>query len=362
MNSRPLRIIQVVSSAATSGAERHALTLAHELQKCGHEVHLVCPAGAQLHSEARALGLRAYPLHMRGVGYLHTARFLMRLIRSVRADVVHAHLTRATYLSWIASTLTRTPLVASVHVATHDQIYRRIATRTNRLIAVSNFVRGVLCGRGVPDSYIDVVYNGTDFADLPFPQRNGVLDEFGIAPDRQVVGLVGRVSREKGHLLAIEAMPSVLEESPNAHLLFVGRIEPSFSDEVKSAVASKGIADRVTMTGNRSDVARMFDAMAFSILPSQMEACPLVALESMARSRALIASRVGGLAEIVEDGETGLLVDLEPAAFATSMVYMLREETERRRMGDNARRVIKERYTLTQMVERVEAVYARAVS
>lgn len=307
------------------------------------------------------MGVRVYPMRMRRIGFLQTARFLMRAVREVKADVIHTHLTRSTYLGWIASTLTRVPLVASVHVETHDQVYRRVATRSNRLIAVSNFVRGVLCGRGVPDSFIDVVYNGTDFADLVYPPQDGVRDEFGIPADRQLVGLVGRVSREKGHLLAVEAMPRVVEQVPNAHLLFVGRIEPGFRDEVTSQIASKGIADRVTMTGNRGDVARMFDAMAFSILPSRMEACPLVALESMARSRALIASRVGGLTEIVEDGETGLLVDLEPAAFAESIAFMLREEAERRRMGDNARRVIKERYTLTQMVERVEAVYARAV-
>lgn len=289
-------------------------------------------------------------------------RYMLKLVRRHRFDVVHAHLTRATYLGAISGFLRGVPLVSTLHVASHDRIYRFAARRTNRLVAVSNFVRGMLHGMGVPEKYIDVVYNGTDFADFEIEPRDEVLSEFEIPSDRRVVGLVGRVCREKGHLVAVQAMQELAERHPEAHMMFVGRFDDAFEPEIRDAVAARDLGGRVTFTGNRSDVSRMFDAMDFSILPSEIEACPLVALESMARSRALVASRVGGLSELVIHEETGLLVDPSPHGLAEGMDYLLAHESERVRMGANARRLIEEKFTLHQMTERLEAVYDRAAT
>lgn len=325
-------------------------------------MHLVCPDEGNFAIEAKRLGLNAHPMRMRGSGYIRTIRYVRRLVRESKVDLIHSHLTRATYVGFLAASMTKRPCIASVHVATHDQIYKRLARKRNRLIAVSNFVRGVLHGRGIPERFIDVVYNGTDFADISYAPSGSLHDEFRIPDSRDLVGLVGRVCREKGHLLAIDALPMVLKHKPNAHLMFVGRIEPGFEAEVHDAVAENGVKDNVTFTGNRHDVARMFDGMEYSILPSQMEACPLVALESMARSKAIVASRVGGLSELIEHQETGLLIDQDPAALAEAMTFLLDHEHERNRMGSNAKRMVEERYSLSQMVERVEAVYARSLS
>jgi glycosyltransferase involved in cell wall biosynthesis len=104
----------------------------------------------------------------------------------------------------------------------------------------------------------------------------------------------------------------------------------------------------------------MFDAMSFSILPSVMEACPLVALESMARGKTLVASRVGGLSEIVVHRETGLLVDQSAEELAEGMCYMLSNHNERDRMATNGRVLVNERFSNENMLERLERIYYRA--
>lgn len=331
------------------------------LKSRGHHVEVVCPNGGWIPAELEKVGIATHPIEMKGKSTVAAHRWMLKFVHRRRFDVIHAHLTRATYLGFVSGMLRKVPLVASVHVATHDAIYKAAARRTNRLVAVSNYVRGVLHGRGVPEKHIDVVYNGTDFADFSVGPQGDVHDEFAIPQERKLIGLVGRVCAEKGHMLAVKALPEVLDRDPLAHLMFVGRFEQQFEPEIRQAVLDLRVEDRVTFTGNRNDVSRMIDAMDFSILPSSMEACPLAALEAMARSKALVASRVGGLSELVVHDETGLLVEQDPGELAHGMAYLLENDDERERMGANARRLIEEKFTMGQMVERLEAVYARAI-
>ena len=299
---------------------------------------------------------------MRGVGWFRTCGLLMRTIKEQRIDVVHTHLTRATYFGYVAGMLRRVPVVATVHIANHDQIYKRMAARRNRLVAVSNFVRGMLHGRGIKDKYIDTVYNGTDFAEFAHSEPAPVLEEFGISAKRKVVGLVGRVAKEKGHLLMIRAMKPILREHPDAHFMFVGRVEKEFEPELNDALRADGVPDRLTMTGNRHDVPRLIDAFAFSTMPSRIETFGMAAVEAMARGKAVVASRVGGLPEVVRHGQTGLLVDLRPEGLAEAVSFLLENEDERDRMGATGRRLVEEKFTVGGMVSRLENVYQSAIA
>lgn len=310
--------------------------------------------------EMAACGIITHPLDMKRAKGLHAEARMLRFVSRKKFDVVHAHLSRAAYLSWIVSVLRRVPLICTVHVETREPIYRIMAKGSNRIVAVSNFIRGILKGAGIKDDYIDVVYHGTDFGDITYHSPIDVHTEFEIPNNRQLVGLVGRVSREKGHELAVEALPEVLSEFPDLQLMFVGREVGDFPAQLKQRVESMEIANHVTFTGDRADVPRLLDAMSFSILPSMMESFSLAALESMARGRAVVASRVGGLEEVVVHNETGYLVDQTPHAFASSMAYLLQEERERDRLGLNARQRVRDMFSITQMVERLENCYRKA--
>ncbi|MBS1714405.1 MAG: glycosyltransferase family 4 protein [Armatimonadetes bacterium] len=361
MNGRSLRILQVVSSSATSGAEHHTLVLARRLAAHGHSVEVACPPIPWMLDALRQSGIPCHPLDFKEKGGLTGQAKILKIVKEGRFDLVHAHLSRATYTSFVAAGLYRIPLVSTVHVETREPIYKWIGRGRNRLVAVSNYIHGVLKGRGARADAIDVVYNGTDFADVEVEEAHEVHGEFGIPHERRLVGLVGRVAPEKGHHIALQALPNVLKTQPDTQLLFVGRTDGGFHEKLIAEAGQLGVRDHVTFTGNREDVPRLFDAMAFSVLPSVMESFGLAVIECMARGRPVVASNVGALTELVVHEETGLLVEQTPEAFSSAMELLLSRPEWCQTLGRNARMVIQEKFTVAQMVERLEAVYVKTI-
>lgn len=359
-NPSQLRILQVISSSATSGAEKHVVHLSRKLQEKGHYVKVVCPSNGWLPTVLEDSEIPFKISMMKGTGWYRTMLYLMHQARKHKIDVIHTHLTRAAYIGHAASLLSRTPVVTSVHIANNDQIYKRLARGTNRLVAVSNFVRGMLHGKGVPDKFVDTVYNGTDFTEFAPSDPAGVMDEFKIPRERRLIGLVGRVCKEKGHLEMVQAMKMVRKEHPEAHMMFVGRVEEPFAEEFDDAIKSAGIEDRVTLTGIRHDVPRLLDSLTMSTMPSHIETFGIAALEAMARSKAVVATRVGGLPEVVRHGQTGILVDVRPDEIAEAVSYLLSNDEVREQMGANGRKIVEQKFTIGEMVRQFEGVYSRA--
>jgi glycosyltransferase involved in cell wall biosynthesis len=352
----------MISSSATSGAERHVSSLSQQLILRGNTVTVVSPVGGWLPQSLRAAQIPVIESNMKGYGWLRTMGSMIGFVRRNGVQAVHTHLTRAAYIGYALGRLTRIPVITSVHIANNDQIYRRLARGRNRLVAVSNYVAGMLHGNGIPKRYISTVYNGTDFIDLPVAERGEVLQELQIPEDRRVVGLVAKVHRSKGHLELIHAIRTVREAHPDVHVLFVGRVEESFEPELNDALDRSGIREHVTMTGVRHDVPRLLDAMTLSTMPSVIETFGVAAIEAMARRKAVVATRVGALPEVVRHQQTGLLVDLRPDQIADAISYLLRHEAEREAMGEMGRTVVRQKFTLSEMVNRFEDLYREVIS
>jgi glycosyltransferase involved in cell wall biosynthesis len=288
--------------------------------------------------------------------------FLIKQVRRNKIQVVHTHLTRAAYIGHALGIVTRVPIVTSVHIANNDQIYKRLARRRNKLVAVSNFVAGMLHGRGVPDRHIETVYNGTDFLDFAPSSPEEVKAELGIPNSRRLIGLIGKVCEDKGQLEMISAMKEIRSQHAEAHVLFVGRIEETFLPQVKNAIREAKLEDRATLTGVRHDIPRILDSLTLSTLPSKMETFGVAAIEAMARSKAVVATRVGALPEVVRHQQTGLLVDLRPEQIAEAVSYLLEHDEEREEMGRTGRYLVEQKFSLDQMVRRFEAVYRETLA
>ena len=349
------------SSSATSGAERHVFSLSQGLKRRGHHVQVLTPGPGWLLDILQAEGIPVHTSFMKGSGWWRTMGYLIHEVRRSKIDVVHTHLTRSAYIGHALGLLTNVPIITSVHIANNDQIYRRLARKRNKLVAVSNFVRGMLHGKGIPERFIETVYNGTDFVDFELTRPEAVLDELGIPRQRRLVGLVGKVCRDKGQLELITAMRSIHSQHPEAHLVFVGKVEEEFRPEIDQAIIDAGLEDRVTMTGVRHDIHRMLDAFTLSTLPSHMETFGVAAIEAMARGKAVVATRVGALPEVVRHKQTGLLVDLRPTEIAEAVSYLLSNNDEREQMGRMGRHIVEQKFTLQEMAARFEGVYERAV-
>lgn len=363
LSDAQLRVLQICSSSATSGAETTCLQLSRTLSRHGHKVNAVVPNPGWLPDRLQKEGIPVRVQSMKGWGFYRLMGGLVKEARAGRIDVVHTHLTRAAYFGHSFGLLTGVPIVTSVHIANNDKIYRRLARKSNRLVAVSDFVRGMLHGRGVPESYLTTVHNGTDMLDLAPHDPREVREALGIPSDRQVVAMVGRISPEKGHPEMVRAFArGGMGQRRDAHLLLVGRFDPGYEPEFRASVRDQGLADRVTFAGERGDVAAMLDASNLAAMPSVMETFGVAAIEAMARGRAVVATRVGGLPEVVRDGRTGLLVEFDSDEIGDAVDELLADPARRTAMGEAGRDVVRAEFTLEKMARRFESVYAKALA
>jgi glycosyltransferase involved in cell wall biosynthesis len=348
-----MRIVQFITPSQIGGAEVHVLSLAARLLRRGHDVTVICPRGRDLERELRARDLPLWAPRTTGKFDPVTLIRLARRLRSWRADVLHTHLSTASLLGSLAARLAGVPAIATVHGLNSKTCFQC----ADRLIAVSQAVKQHLTAQGVPPDRIRVIYNGIDLpADVHTPQPD--LRQ-RVAPASAVVfGTVGRLGPEKGHRYLLEAAAQLSRRAglPPVHVLIVGQ---GREEAPLRALAQRlGIGDRVTFAGFQREVWPYLAIMEVFVLPSLKEGLSLSALEAMALGKPVVASRVGGTPEVVEDGETGMLVPPSDAsALAEALASLVRSPEAMERMGRAGRQRVAERFGAERMASEIEEVY-----
>jgi glycosyltransferase involved in cell wall biosynthesis len=363
---RRMNILQIVSSSRTSGAEKHVIVLSERLQKRGHQVTALCPPGGWLPERLRAAGVDVVERRMHGGQFLPAVMSVARSSRRQRYDLIHTHLTCATYLGFMAGLVNRLPVVTSVHVLTHDLVYRRLFPRKrNRIVTVSDFVRDSLVSQGIPAQGVQTIYNGTEFCadsvgEYSASFENDVLPvraELSLPPQAELIGLFARVDEFKGHPVLVESMRRIVDARPNTYFVCVGAVEPAMQKSLWERAAQDGVAERMRFTGVRDDVQRLLGAMDVVTLPSRYEMCSMSIIEAMAMGKPVVATRAGGNPELIADGETGLLIERNPDALANALISLLSNPSRRAAMGTAARKRAESQFSANVMVERIESLY-----
>ena len=216
----------------------------------------------------------------------------------------------------------------------------------------------------MPSERVQTVYNGTDFAfeePMLLPTDLGVRGELCLPTDAMLIGMFGQINSFKGSALLVEAARDILARFPRAYFVFVGSAKPAFQQELMDLAQANGVIDHLRFTGVRADVQRIMSAMDVITLPSRYEACSMAIIEAMAVGKPVVATRAGGNPELVQDGETGLLIERTPQALAGALISMLEDGQSRKRMGDAARQVAKTRFSASVMVGQIEALYNELV-
>jgi glycosyltransferase involved in cell wall biosynthesis len=177
---------------------------------------------------------------------------------------------------------------------------------------------------------------------------------------------VARLDPQKGHPYLIEAMRGVLERFPDARLVLVGAAQQGSEEYVaalREQAAGAELVGKVAFAGERQDVPRLMAAADVFVLASLWEGFGLVFAEAMGAGTPVVGTRVSGVPEVVEDGETGFLVPpRDPQALAGALIRLLGDPAERRRMGNNGYRRVRERFAAPRMVEQTLAVYQEALA
>ena len=380
-----MKILQIVSSSRISGAEKHVVVLSNRLLRRGHEVLTICPQGGWLPGQLAAASAPTWELGLRGSAGVRSFQEIKEYIVREKVDVIHSHLTAATYFGYMLGRLTGRPVVSTLHTRTNDLVYRRLMPRRgNRIITVSNFLREMLIKQGIPAWLLTTIYNGTEF----FPEETGIcageglpdifpppppIDlsgeaalpvraELNLPPNAELIGLFGHIDEQKGHFLLVESARSIVQRRPNAYFVFIGNAELRIQKNLWELAASEGIADRLRCTGIRNDVPRLMDGMDVVAVPSQIESFGMVIIEAMARSKPVIAANVGGIPELIQHNVTGLLVARQPAQLADAIVSLLEDPEKRSALGNQGRENARTRFSADIMVNNIENLYCEMLN
>lgn len=355
-----MNILKVISSSRMSGAERHMLVLAERLRQRGYEVTAVCPPGGWLPDQLRGAGVPTIEMAMHGGNVGRAVIALTRIVRDRHIELIHSHLTAATYQVSLVSRLARVPVVCSVHVPTRDLVYRRLfPRRKSRIVTVSDFIKDGLMKQGVPAQRLRTVYNGTDFCASDRAQTDPlpVHAELSLPADAELIGCFARVGEFKGHYILANALPEIVRRRPNAYVVCVGPVDSEVQKELWRIGVDQDVAERMRFTGPREDVPRLMSAMDVVTLPSRFESCSMAIIEAMAMGKAVVASRAGGNPELVCHGETGLLVERNVEALSEGLVSLLDDAGTRERMGAAARIRAQLMFSAEVMADNMSALY-----
>ena len=367
-----IRVVELLATGSSGGAQEHLYNLVTRLDRARYDVSVLALSGGPGVRRIERTGVSVCVLD--DMPDDEAVAAVAAHLLAVDADVVHNHMYRAevvgTQAAWsLAHAGRRRPfVVGTVHSSRirseeDRDLLRRLTPRMDHLIAVSRAIVRKLEDEGRVGAPISLIYNGVDLA--RYSEQSAcptLLSEYGIPAGAPIVGVVARLEPEKGHPTLLDAWPVVLDTVPNAHLLVVG--EGSQRELLEAQATSLGLpGTSVTFTGRRDDVPAVTAALDVAALPSYREAQGLSILEAMALSRPVVASAVGGIPEMIDDGRTGLLVPpRDPGALAFAITRLLTDQLFAEKIGRAGHHLVHERFCVEQMVRSVETIYDEAVA
>lgn len=354
-----MRIVHVLHSHGYGGAESHALLMMRLQRDAGHEVCYAGPMDSWLGRECEKASIACEHIPMHGLFDLWSHWKLRSLLKRFRADIVHGHLIRGAMYAGRAGHRHHAPVaICTAHATTARTHMRRCA----HIIAVSGAVRDGLLAAGYAERDVSLVYNGVpEGPEPPSPEQRAALRaELGIPNDAFAVAHVGRFVRDKGQDLLVQAMRTV---PAGVHLYLIGDPATEFGREVQALLtAEPALAERMHCLGFRPDVQRLLPAFDAFALASRREALSIAVIEAFAARVPVVATRVGGVPEIVRHEDTGLLVPTEDAAALAQGITRLNADADlRERLITNGERLYQEQLTARSMLERTLALYRRCL-
>jgi len=350
------------------GGQNQVLLTVNGLRSIGERAALVAHPDGELRRRA-AEGLDLIPIAPRTEMDLTAAWRLSRVVRRLNPDIIHAHDAHGVAMAALALSMgaasamrsgTRAPtLVASRRVDFHlrgNSLSRWKQRQVDCFIAASEAIRQMLINDGVPASRTMTVHEGIDVEHVLAAPPVDVHEAFWLPHHAPVVGNVAALVPHKGQRYLIDAAHLVVREIPDARFVILG--EGELREALERQVRDHHLEKHVLLPGFRTDVLgciKSFDVFAMS---SVTEGLGTSLLDAMACSRAIVATRAGGIPEVVEDGVTGRLVaPREAGELAQALVALLKNESLRKRMGAAGFARVSERFTVDRMVTQTAAAY-----
>jgi len=373
MTHFPITVLYFSNERTRGGAEEHLLTLLRGLDRAYFRPLLACP-----HELAEKLRLdippdvEIFPLCLRRLSQAGSMLRLAGILRDQQVNILHSHLFYASVFASPIGWACGVPVIVETpHVREDwrrgwlkskfvvDRIVGRVVTR---YVAVSHANKRYLVEeKGLAKEKIAVIHNGCDlrrFHPRQTPSSN-LRQSLGLGTDDPVLMVIGRLEPQKGHKILFEAVRDIRREFSSVRLVCVG--SGSLRDELLKFVRELGIEDAVRFVGFQTDVAEWLNLADVTVLPSFYEGLPLVAIESLAAAKPVVATAVDGSAEVVVDGKTGLTVPRgDHLALSEAICRLLREPELRKRMGRQGRQWVCTYFDEREQIRQTQELYLRA--
>lgn len=361
-----MKTLHVETGKNLYGGALQVVFLLQGMISLGEDAVLVCPIDSAIGLAARAQGIKVHEIKMNGDLDFGLVGRLRALIRKENPDVVHLHSRRGCDV-WggIACRLEKVPVVLSRRVDNPEPSWWfRLKYRLyDEVISISHGVERVLLKAGLPREKLTCVHDAVDSVRY-FPGRHDaewVREQFGLGHNEITIAMVAQFIVRKGHGTMLAALPAVLTAHPNAKVLLFG--QGLHLPAIRRLVAEADLEARVVFAGFRNDLERVLPCMDVLVHPAEREGLGVALLQAAACGLPIIASRVGGIPEIVHAGINGELIEAgDSKTLSHHLIQLLDDKSLRQRYGAASRAMAVEDFSIEAMVEGNLRVYRRVVS
>jgi len=369
-----MEIAHLMASPFHGGPEKQMLGLARHLPETHHSVFLSFPERGLCRpflQEVRRLGFE-------GIELVHNYPQLRRAVnevtdtlRRVRADILMCSTYKPDLLGWLAARRLGIPVIAVCHgwtaatwkVRINEALDRWVLRWMDRCVCVSQAQADKVARAGVAHERITVIRNavGEEAFAEPQPAYRDKLRSLFVQPPRWIVGAAGRLSPEKGFGQLVEAAALVRARRNDLGFVIFG--DGPLRHELQTRIARLGLQDIVVLAGFRTDVGRYLPHLDLVTIPSFTEGLPVVLLEAFAAGVPVVATSVGGIPEVIENGRSGWLVPPgDPTSLADRIVAMFQDDEPRRAKGQVGRERVRREFTLKRMADEYRQLFDRQLA
>lgn len=356
------------------GPESKALETCAKFNRKRFETTIVYSRGGRFLKEFRDIGVRVEQYDTKSKLNLYEVWYLYRLIKVNKINIVQTHGLRVDFFGFLAAKLAGVPHIITRHVALSHHligkfrkklymVFDNIALKSAaKIITVSRIVEDdLVLNQGIDPRKIVTIYNGVDlerFSKVNPLTKKKIRRELGIDSRKQVVGMIAQLTSWKGIPYFLKAIPSILKKHPSVVFLIIG--DGSERKNLVTIVETLGISLNVIFAGFRTDMPEIISIMDISLLSSLREGLPNVLIESMAMSKPIVATDVGGVSELVINNKTGFLIPPRDSTALSDVVIELLEDKEKaEKFGEAGREYVEQKFSLTQMVSKYENLYTQ---
>jgi glycosyltransferase involved in cell wall biosynthesis len=363
-----MKILHINTERTWRGGEQQTLFLLQGLKARHLDSHLVCQPNSPMAERALEKGIDVLPVRMGGeIDYAAGYR-LRKLIKKFNYDIIHSHTSHAHMLAFLASLGRggRRLVTRRVDFSIFRHSFLKLSGIKYRFmadyyIAISHKIKNVMVDDGISDQRIFVVHSGIDPQRFRQEAGDRLLSEFDIRADEKVVINVGHLAGHKGQEYLVRAIPHVLVKLPKTRFFIVGKGE--LMDNLKTIASSLGLKQALVFTGFRKDVGSFYKVADLFVMSSVDEGLGTAVLDAMALGKPVVATRAGGLPEIVHDGKTGRLVaPADPTALAEGIIEMLTHTELAITMANQGQAEVRKSFTIEAMVDGNIEVYQKILN